>query len=46
MNVQGKTRPLADSLSRAVSYLRFYIEILPWRVKSDQEIDFTHIDAN
>lgn len=29
-----------------VSYLRFYIEILPWRVKSDQEIDFTHIDAN
>ena len=29
-----------------VSYLRFYIEILPWRVKSDQNIDFTHIDAN
>lgn len=29
-----------------LTYLRFYIKILPWRVKSDQEIDFIHIDAN
>lgn len=29
-----------------LSYLRFYIEILPWRVKSNQVIDFTHINAN
>lgn len=46
----GATEPQPFDTDREddsmVTYLRFYIKILPWRVKSDQNIDFTHIDAN
>ena len=46
----GATEPLPFDSDREndsmLSYLRFYIEILPWRVKSNQVIDFTQINAN
>ena len=46
----GATEPLPFDSDREndsmLSYLRFYIEILPWRIKSNQVIDFTQINAN